>query len=1283
MSKKLKICLIVTLLAVLALCAVACKDSPATAKVTFNVLKTGGNAELSAPADGKEYRTDETLTLTVTPDDGFVAAVEVNGTKIEPEGGKYSFVAQKETTIIVSFVETASITSEFDKKCGEVAVSAPRNGKYYEVGENVEFTVSAKEGYLVSMVTVNGVSVSPNDGKYTFAAAKSTKIKAEFLAANSPKAAVKTEYDKTLGSVVLSDPLNGENYLEGEFITVTATPKENSVLEVAKVNNKTVKDVKNGKFTFVAKSENVVTVTFALKVNVTTEYDETRGSLKLSAPANDGKYAIGETVTGTVSAKSGYILSLVRVNDDVAKVDDKGNFTFKVAENTVVAASFVKDENMSETVFGTIKGKVRFEGKYSYAVADHPDYDATMNLQTVFGGEYISQLETDAETGEVYYDIVYGSYNGKLALVTHLIDNTMKFTVATQDYADFYNPFDSLSASDFKLLSDGCYALIDLGKAATAAPNVTGYNESIAEFYVYVENGKAVRLHIKTQPVDRGEITYVSTYELTISDHGVAEIEPSRINPWERVAAHEALQTALENAAAANYYTIRHQGHEPGYVEPDGGETRPGYGDTDYKVYVTNDMIYDSYKGEEHGFKAMGAYVYPFDFESSADKIVLRDPVNVADISELQAKFDAFNVEIMKYLGKIDGYDVFSLHDPNMATAVVPFFGEGNENQYYSFAVNLKISVKDGVLAKVEFTYKTYGITEEVTLTYDFDTEFDVLGDLKLDFEKADKTSVFDSFNGQYRDSENGHFCEVSNKQFIFDGVVIENLQFHTADSTFTGTWRGIPVTIIKFSSKELMIVSDDATTVNTTMVSIDTDVVEIPEKFRGVWVIDNDEEDLHYKISVQSYVVFVNGEEGKVLSYKQSEGVAIALGEDSVYLMEVEEEDGEVYVYVMIKYADTSFVKFFAKKTDESAGIEIPADFVGTYMSEDGATKVVITYSSITINGGTFVPSSYTQSGGFTGTYTDRNGVSVSGYTVQFYGFGGTTSKDELLIGTTSDNVRVSRVSSLNANYVGTWKSTPNDDGTVEYVVRITDTSITVNGKEIAFTFDPEYGYAISLEGNPYTVYLLYAVNKYGNPYIAMYDDNEADPFLKVLFKQNAETVPEEIVGLWTGRTADETTTVAVKITKNGELSFKLNDGELQSVNAEYDFDNDMFEFEFDGMTWYVIYNGETLSVYRTDSEFEIVLEQQSALDITEEFFGTWTSSDGKTQIVITADSLRVKLNGGEFVEITKAAINDYKELEFRYEGSLASLSTSYGEGTLMFFIPDLEIYVSLIKGE
>ena len=94
-------------------------------------------------------------------------------------------------------------------------------------------------------------------------------------------------------------------------------------------------------------------------------------------------------------------------------------------------------------------------------------------------------------------------------------------------------------------------------------------------------------------------------------------------------------------------------------------------------------------------------------------------------------------------------------------------------------------------------------------------------------------------------------------------------------------------------------------------------------------------------------------------------------------------------------------------------------------------------------------------------------------------------------------------------------------------------------------------------------------------------------------------------------------------------------------------------------------------------------MLEQQSALDITEEFFGTWTSSDGKTQIVITADSLRVKLNGGEFVEITKAAINDYKELEFRYEGSLASLSTSYGEGTLMFFIPDLEIYVSLIKGE
>ena len=176
---------------------------------------------------------------------------------------------------------------------------------------------------------------------------------------------------------------------------------------------------------------------------------------------------------------------------------------------------------MSEEVFATFKGRARFGGNYAY---DHTvdEYDKKFGIVTVFGGENISMTESDAETGEVYYDYVYGKDNRKLTVINRTVDNQIVITPSNDLFEDYYNPFDKLSASDFVRTEDNVFSLTDKVKAKAAAAALTGWRESIAIFTVTVKDGKAESVHIVTDKIYRivdSEDYYVSTYDFAVSEH--------------------------------------------------------------------------------------------------------------------------------------------------------------------------------------------------------------------------------------------------------------------------------------------------------------------------------------------------------------------------------------------------------------------------------------------------------------------------------------------------------------------------------------------------------------------------------------------------------------------------------------------------------------------------------------------------------------------------------------------------------------------------------------------
>ena len=1089
-------------------------------------------------------------------------------------------------------------------------------------------------------------------------------VLAAFLTAcgNDPveKASLTLSFDGERGSVTASAPAGESGYTAGETVTITVAPADGFVVTETAFNGSSLTLTDGKTAVRLAGGENTFAVTFTARgderesATVTTVFDENRGDVTLSAPESEAGYRVGDTVTVTVTAKTHWVApATLLVNGEDKPLTD-GRLTLTLQKENTVTALF-SPESLPLASLASAQGIAKFAGSYTYDVAGGDEYDGYFYIQTVYADGYIWNREHDPESGEVYYDTVYGRNKRNLTYISHSLDNKIVETVSDALFADYYNPFDLLAPEDFAFEREGVYRLTDAEKAKAAAAALTGWSEPIERFLLTVDaDGKAVAVDITTTLIERSEdISYISTYHFDITEHGTASVPADRISPYPHDESHDALKAAMETAAAAPSYIIRHQGHEVGYVEPDGGETRPGYGDTDYRVYVRRgDLIYDAYKGEEHGFKQMGGYTYPFDFSYAGD-LVLLDPVNVAGIEELSSDFTGFTPELFRYLGNGE----YELHDTAVAPAIAPLFAEGYEKAQYAYAYNFRIVLKENVLYQVIFTYKTYGIEETVTLTYDFS---DLPAEAELDFTNATKYSVLTPFFGQYKDSE-GHFCTVDKSGFTINGSEAELISYDADEYTFYLLWEGVTVSVAKLTQNQLLIVVTGETQ-PWTLDIVDDVSITTPEEMRGTWEYSDDLTTA--TIEVQEHVIRYNGNILRLLSSNASEGVTASLDGLTYNFRVMTDTAGNTYLAVIV--ADKDLIaqeRFDATKTSDTAGIEIPTDYVGFYISADGSVKVRITYEGIFINGVAFVPTAYTKADGFTGTY---NGT--AGYRVMFGGSFGTTNKDQLIVGTTSSSVTLDRTDSLNEKYVGTWEST---DDEKSYVIVITETSVTVNGVSVEFRTSDEYGYELEIPGMAYTVYMTYYVTKYGNESIVLYNDaSDENQLLVNLFRAADRVIDDSFVGVFEGTDANGVT-YRLTISSDGTVLLTVGDGEALGATDLVISDDDVYLTFTAGGVEYTFINisaGETFSLMSSagsGTDVDVTMTRASAFTVPDVYHGAWEgTSGGKTyRLEITAGKIVLTIDGTP-VEAATASGDDF-EFTFTAGGETYSISLQSYEVT------------------
>ena len=433
----------------------------------------------------ENYKIGETLTFTVTVDDGYkLVGVMVNGSAITAdEGGNYSYeiVADVSAVNIVVTTQTVASAGIVPQISAENAsVEGIESGRAYASGETVEFTVSPSRGYRVVKVTLNGEEIVAGESGYSYTVQDSDT--AIVIVVQTELISLETAVTVTPEG---SAEVSGYELSYGIDDAVTFTVTANAGYEITGVTvngydvtasdnvySYTVKDTDSAVEIVVETSKKQLTVS-------KTVTNATLGGLKES-------YTFGENVQFTVTPETGYEVTEVKVNDNVIEA---------------------------------------VEGAYSYTVLpEDTQINVTVTTQIIALTPELDEGDGAAVNG------LEESYN---------IGNTVTFTISTEEYVTV----DSVTVNgDVVAEQDGTYSYVikESDRKLTIAVATTRHAT------VYDGKGELIKnfTDITASPDDNKGKNNVVGALYSFGDHGNAMPSPSAI---EAVLYGENISAITEN----------------------------------------------------------------------------------------------------------------------------------------------------------------------------------------------------------------------------------------------------------------------------------------------------------------------------------------------------------------------------------------------------------------------------------------------------------------------------------------------------------------------------------------------------------------------------------------------------------------------------------------------------------------------------------------------------------------------------------------------------------------
>ena len=628
---------------------------------------------------------------------------------------------------------------------------------------------------------------------------------------------VTVEFDATQGSVTLSEPTSGDKYAKGESVTVTVTPASGYEIGSFSVDG-SYAQLTNRQYTFTVESDTKISVTFkkttqvspTARYSVTSLYNSQRGTVELTAPADGGaKYLSGESVTVTVTPIGEYDVGSFSVGGHKDAVLTNGKYTFTVTGDTVIYVTFVLP--MPASILEGLRGSILLEGQF--VETDYIDFQTyTSEMSTLFDAVHKAAWLQEWYNDRLMFNAIYHNVDGKAALLQHNGLGKLASQVSESDFKDFFNPFEWLEPSDFEYEGDGVWSVYDLDKATVAATAITGYTGSIDSLLLYEDDGVITRTVITYARVSHPDygMDYQHVYNLDISAGDVTAMPDEWFSDYPELPAHQELKQALEKAHAATSYTVHYSSHEE------------GYDDIYYNMYATPNGIYEDNVGWEGGFiERVDGRVWWFSYDPDTEKFDFENhPLDsVANLYDIFAWFkltEAWDdLELSYNLLESKGDGVFELRYNDcfvydgltgFAGAIAALFGTGSDQpRFFVTARDFRITIRDGELYKVEFTYDYEGYIAELVVL-----EFSDFDNTTFPIEITDEAyyGLFaEEYIGSWMDDAANVTVVVTRDRLTVNGQEIEDVV--KLDNGYEFTWNGGKCTLTYRSDEEAIVFRD------------------------------------------------------------------------------------------------------------------------------------------------------------------------------------------------------------------------------------------------------------------------------------------------------------------------------------------------------------------------------------------------------------------------------------------------------------------------------------------
>ena len=206
-------------------------------KITHQITigKDIKNGKLTA--DKTEASKDDTVTLTVTPDNGYVIEkVSMNGNQVAVnDQGKYVIaMPDQDIELYATFAKIGEHDVKIDSDIKNGTVTADKAKA--KTGDTIKLTVTPDKGYVIYKVTMNGDQVAINDkGEYLIEVMEDDiEISAEFAKEGTYKLTVD---DKIKNGTVKADKTE---YQAGDTVTLSVVPDDGYEIEKVMMNDEQV-----------------------------------------------------------------------------------------------------------------------------------------------------------------------------------------------------------------------------------------------------------------------------------------------------------------------------------------------------------------------------------------------------------------------------------------------------------------------------------------------------------------------------------------------------------------------------------------------------------------------------------------------------------------------------------------------------------------------------------------------------------------------------------------------------------------------------------------------------------------------------------------------------------------------------------------------------------------------------------------------------------------------------------------------------------------------------------